>query len=367
IPFCRSKCPYCGFYSLTRRGPGAYIDALENEILTLSRSGAFVPPEEMFSRPVETVYFGGGTPSFIGADALSRLLGAVFSRYSVTPDAEVTVEVNPRDSSPELFAALHNAGFNRLSLGLQSAVDSERRSLGRLSGARDVEKAVSDARGAGFSNISLDLMLGVPGQTEESLEESLDFTARLRPEHISTYMLSIEPGTVFEKRRAGLDLPDADAAAEMYLRTVGYFSEKGYSHYEISNLAVPGFESRHNTRYWRLEDYLGLGAAAHSLINRRRFSFAPDADAFIAGAAPTQEPGGDPAGEYMMLALRLREGFSYARAAELGVRLPAELPERAGKLVSEGLAEPTPEGFRLTAKGMAVENSVIIYLEEDLT
>ena len=368
VPFCRSKCPYCDFYSLKSRDAGlfgGYSRAVASELASLERSSAFADPVSLHARRVDTVYFGGGTPSRVGAAELAFMLCAVRENFDLDPDAEITAEVNPADASPEFFRALRKAGFDRVSMGLQSAVDTERRALGRLSGADDVRRAVADAREAGFGSISLDLMLGVPGQTVKSLRESLDFVAGSDVGHVSAYMLRIEPGTPFERMRDRLPLASDDEVAQMYDLTARTLAENGFEQYEISNFARPGFESRHNLKYWRLEDYLGVGPAAHSMIGSKRFFQPPDLDAFLAGGKCEYEGEGGGADEYLMLSLRLREGVDIAEYVRRGGRIGDRFDETVGKLTRGGLARPTPAGFALTPAGMAVQNAIILEISRE--
>ena len=360
IPFCRSKCPYCDFYSLRLSRDGAareYIDALCDELETGRRAAAFTGNE----RPeLSSIYIGGGTPSALPPEQIARVLDAAFRYYPVEPGAEVTVEANPASATPEFFRAVKAAGANRISLGLQSAVDAERRALGRLSGADGARRAFLAAREAGFENISLDLMLGVPGQTAESLSQSVDFCASLSPEHISAYMLQLEEGTPFYARREKLDLPDEDAVCGLYLQLIGSLRERGYIQYEISNFARPGFESRHNTNYWRCGRYIGVGAAAHSFYGGRRFFYPGSADAFIAGDPPEDDGPGGEADEYVMLALRTAEGLVFSEyEAYFGAPVDVRYIVNARTRVPERYICISDRGISLTVDGFLISNKII--------
>lgn len=368
VPFCASKCPYCDFYSVADRGRiDNYISAVIDELATLRRVGSFA--DGLKDREIATVYFGGGTPSFVGAENLSRLLGAVKENYALLPGAEITAECNPSSSlAPGFFETLAAAGFNRISMGMQSAVDAERKKLGRRATAADVETAVKACQSAGIADISLDVMLGVPEQTESSLLSSLDFALSRGVTHLSAYLLSIEEGTFFAKKRHVLNLPEEDAVCDMYLSLCGYLKYNGFRHYEISNFCLPGHEARHNTAYWRDEEYLGVGPAAHSYLNGRRFYFPRDLDAFLEGAPPVDDgPGGGPE-EALMLALRLDTGISLQEIKEKFAVTPSpSLPAILRQYRSAGLLTFDGDRIALTDKGFLVSNSLIGELIEEMT
>lgn len=360
VPFCASKCPYCDFYSVADRGRiDNYISAVIDELSTLRRVGPFAG--DLKHRAISTVYFGGGTPSFLGAENLSRLLLAVKDNFTVAPGAEITAECNPSSSlAPGFFETLAAAGFNRVSLGMQSAVDAERKKLGRKATAADVETAAKACQSAGIADISLDIMLGVPEQTERSLLSSLDFALSLGVTHLSAYMLSIEEGTFFDKKRDALNLPEEDAVCDMYLSLCEYLKSNGFRHYEISNFCLPGHEARHNTAYWRDEEYLGIGPAAHSYLNGRRFYFPRDLDAFIAGAPPVDDGPGGGWEEAVMLALRLDTGISLQEIKEKFAVTPSpSLPAILQQYQSAGLLTFDGDRIALTEKGFLVSNAVI--------
>lgn len=359
IPFCASKCPYCDFYSARADDSvmDAYRDALTDEIRTGRRAAAFTDGGDRY---FSTVYIGGGTPSLFGAKRLCAVLDAVRERFVLAPDAEITVEVNPSSAGEELFRALHGAGVNRISLGLQSAVDGERRALGRRAGAREVEGAVRDALRAGIDNLSLDLMLGIPGQTRESLAHSLSFCIGLPVRHISAYLLTLEENTPFYRRAAQLALPDEDETASFYLTTVETLARAGFAQYEISNFAQKGYESRHNLIYWHCDPYLGIGASAHSFLNGVRFFSPPDTAGFLAGEPARLEGDGGTEEEYVMLALRLTEGVSYqAFAARFGKPFPERYKKACRDPRYAPYFRPTEQGFALTPSGFLLSNELI--------
>lgn len=331
----------------------AYVAALQSALRAAAPEAA--------DYAADTVYFGGGTPTLLGPRRLRALLETALDAYDVTPGAEITCEANPesaRDASA--LRALRDAGFNRLSLGMQSADDGELRTLGRVHTHRDTERAVAAARRASFDNLSLDLIYGLPGQTAERWSRNLDAALSLGPEHLSCYGLKVEPGTPFFRSRDRLDLPDDDAQAEQYLAAVERLRGAGYEQYEISNFARPGRESRHNLKYWTLGEYLGFGPGAHSDFGGRRFGLERDLDAFLAGKTVYSEnaavPPAERAAERIMLGLRTAEG------------VPAELVSGAEALLSEcaahGMAERAGDRWRLTPRGFLVSNAVILAVQE---
>lgn len=361
VPFCRSKCPYCDFYSLCDMTPAdAYTDAVVNGIKTLNGMAEFVG-KEAFSRPVDTVYFGGGTPSVLGAERLVRILSVVKQSFCMAENAEITVECNP--STPDIetfFAACAAAGVNRLSLGMQSAVDAERRSLGRKADRERIAFCVRKAREAGIDNISLDVMLGVPGQTEESLVNTLDFALSSGVPHISAYILKLEEETFFYKNRDRLSLPDDDTAGDLYMLMCGHLEKAGMRHYEISNFCFENRLSRHNMRYWRDEEYLGFGPSAHSFYNGKRFYYERDLEAYIRGAAASYDTGGGDAEECFLLALRTDEGLDLPQWTQTyEIRPQKRFYKELELLSSHGLLTAEKDVIRLTDAGMLLSNSVI--------
>lgn len=355
-PFCRSKCPYCDFYSLTRREDlfPSYARAVTGRLRALAAR---------YRVQADTLYLGGGTPSLIGGELLAEIITAALENFQISPEAEITVECNPSSCDRELFEQLYAAGVNRISLGMQSAVDRERQKLGRRSGRAEVEQCIGWARDAGIENISLDLMLGVPGQTVESVTESVRFCAACGVTHVSGYLLKIEEGTPFYARADQLELPDEDETCAIYYAACDALESAGYMQYEISNFAKPGFESRHNLKYWNDEEYLGVGPAAHSFINGKRFYNPRDIEAFLSGAEPVDDGAGGDFEEYAMLRLRLCAGLEDgAVRARFGHAIPAELYARAEELRESGLAACDEKGIRLTREGFLLSNSAIAYL-----
>ena len=266
-----------------------------------------------------TVYFGGGTPTLLEADELCKLLTAIKTNFKVTEDAEISVECNPSTADLVYLKKLRNGGFNRLSLGVQSMNDGELKLLGRLHRAADAKEAVTLARQAGFGNISVDVMYGIPDQTLESLTATLAELCALDPEHISLYGLKIEDGTHFAKHKNKLNLPDEDTEYEMYVSSTRFLEKMGYEKYEISNFAKGKAYSKHNLKYWLRDDYLGLGLAAHSCIGANRFSNTTDIEKYFSGdKIDTNETISDHdiLCEKIMLGMRLSRGVDFGALGE---------------------------------------------------
>ena len=365
IPFCKAKCAYCDFYSLahSEEKMDAYTAALLRHLEEVAPRAA--------GMQVDTVYFGGGTPSYLGTARLIRILQTVQRRYDVTRDAEITLEANP-DSAGDWRALrkLRRAGFNRLSLGVQSTDDELLRRIGRVHTCEQVQQAVTAARKAKLTNLSLDLIYGLPGQTMEDWQRTLADAVALGPEHLSCYGLKLEEGTPLWQQRQALTLPDDDAQADMYLYTVAALSEAGYGQYEISNFARAGRESRHNLKYWRMQEYAGFGPGAHSDFGGVRYGYVRDLDAYIAGRLVLAEAETDGTlardFEYVMLSLRTAEGID-RRTFENRYRQRFEAMERLFVQYEQaGLAQRTEGGWRLTPRGFLVSNSIIVALQEAL-
>lgn len=358
IPFCDGKCAYCSFFS--KRSDESIIDRYTDHLIKSIHDRG-----DKINRTVDTVYFGGGTPSLLGHERLIKILDNVKQSFNVTDNAEITVEVNPTSTNDLDFAAMRQAGFNRLSIGMQSVNDNELRILGRRHNAEAVSRTVKDAKSAGFDNISLDVMLAIPEQTIESLERTLRFCASQYVRHISCYILKVEEGTPFYAMRDTLPLFSDDEQAAFYEYTVKRLHELGYDQYEISNFSHKGFESRHNLHYWHDEEYLGIGPSAHSFLDGKRFYYENDFQRFFEGHTEYEGEGGD-SEEYIMLALRLTEGLIFEKYRErFGKTVSSSLIDAGRRLAANGLCYIDDDSLSLTVRGFLVSNSVIAYLLEN--
>lgn len=352
IPFCPSKCPYCDFFSIRGKNDDydKYVNTLNKKIKIWS---------DKIRKPVDTVYFGGGTPSVIGADLLCSILNTIKTNFNVNKNAEITFEANPNTGKFFDFEKAREIGFNRISIGLQSANNNELKLLGRTHNISDAINTIELSKKAGFSNISLDLMMGIPEQTTESLKHSIDFCVNNEVTHISSYILKLEKNTVFYKKQNKLNLPDDDKTAELYLFAVDYLRNNGYIQYEISNFSKPGYESKHNLKYWNLEDYLGIGPGAHSLLNNKRFYYNNSFEEFYKDVV-TNDCICDTEEEYIMLQLRLSKGLNFDEYKKFfGHNMPEELIAKAKKYEKLGFLNVTDTNIRFTTKGFLVSNTII--------
>ena len=363
VPFCRSKCQYCDFYSLATKDDSlidGYLDAVCDHI---KEAGELAPGYK-----VDTIFFGGGTPSFFGAEGIAVILTTIRRNFDVDDGAEITVECNPDSVSDRLLRRLRAEGVNRLSLGIQSDDDEMLKKLGRPHTYSQAAMAFQRMRKAGFRNISVDLMYGLPGQDIQDWAETLDNVLRLNPEHVSCYALKVEEGTPFAALKDVLNLPDDDTQAEMYLTAVETLKGRGFRQYEISNFCRKGLTSRHNLKYWTGGEYLGFGPGASSDFAGKRYSLKRDLQAYISGIRDggdiiedLQEiPNRERAGEYLMLRLRTSQGIE-AREYEKLYLLPfAPLEEVMEKRRRLYHATQTDTGrWVLTPKGFLVSNDII--------
>ena len=362
IPFCRSKCDYCDFYSLAGRDDR--MDQYQKALLSHIKETA--PLAQDF--PVDTIYIGGGTPSYYGAKRLKELLGVIRKLYKVEKDAEVTVECNPDSVDVKSLKILRKAGVNRLSMGMQSANACELERIHRIHTPQQVNEAATAARKAGFTNLSLDLIYGLPGQTMDSWKATVEHALSLIPQHLSCYGLKVEEGTPLASRVAqGEILPDDDQQADLYLWTVGRLERAGYPQYEISNFAKPGFASRHNLRYWLTQPYIGFGPGAHSDFGGRRYSFVQDLDAYIQGVLQGGDiideseiiPKRERCGEYLMLRLRTVQGINEQEYRSTYFMDFAPLQARLEQFRAQGWAEQTDGRWHFTPKGFLLSNQLI--------
>ena len=314
VPFCLSKCHYCDFCSEQRANDEKkelYVTRLCNEIKLFSEKIG-----EQRDVPIaDTVYFGGGTPTLLSAEQIDRVLNTIDRCFGIEDKAEITAETNPKSADENKLAEIRRAGVDRLSIGMQSIHDRELRALGRIHNSGDFLETLSSARRVGFDNISADLMYGIPNQTRESFKKSVEGLAILAPEHISSYSLTVEEGTNFYRRRDSLAFPDEDTVSDMYADMNEILQNYGYHRYEVSNFSKDGRESRHNLKYWRCDDYLGFGPAAHSCFDGKRFAHSRDINAYLRGESiiiDVEELSQKThMNEYAMLGMRLASGVDF--------------------------------------------------------
>lgn len=356
IPFCDGKCNYCDFFSFkaTEDIIDNYVETLKDKIIYWS--------DKLSDKIVDTIYFGGGTPSVLGTYRLIDILNTVHNSFRIAPNCEFTLEANPSSAININFSELKSAGINRVSLGMQSSNDTELILLGRRHTKEDVINTINLIRKSGIENISLDVMLGIPNQTSKSLKDTLDFCISQNVQHISTYLLTIESETVFGKNSDKYNFADDDMQAELYQLTSEHLKQNGYYHYEISNFCKDNLYSRHNMRYWQLKDYLGLGPSAHSLIDGKRFYYPRSIEDFKLnniiddGAGGTEE-------EYIMLMLRTAQGVNmdnfkdyFGKLPDMDLRNKVKLFEKHGYIISDD------NSIRLTEKGFLMSNTIIAEL-----
>ena len=366
IPFCKSKCEYCDFYSIggsrDRRVTDDYLQALADHI----REAGRLAPEYL----VDTVYFGGGTPSFFGAENLEKILDEIHKSFRLSVEAEITLEANPDSVTLQAMKKLVRAGFNRISIGVQSDDDEMLKKLGRPHNFHQAKQALTLARQAGFGNISLDLMYGLPNQTLTAWKETVLRIVGLRPEHISCYALKVEEGTPLWSYKELANLPDDDTQADMYLAASDILRDYGYEHYEISNFAKKGFASKHNLKYRTGGEYLGFGPTAASDFAGKRFTILRDLQGYIQGIAKKETvlsecetiPARERAGEYVMLRLRTSDGIS-AEEYERQYLMPfAPLEKAMQRFREKGYAVYENDRWHLTEPGWLVSNQIILTL-----
>jgi len=377
IPFCASKCSFCNFSSRVELPIlfARYSAAVEQEIGRLPahlKAGGLT--EEVLTLPVDTVYFGGGTPSLLGAERLEGIVRALQARFAIPAGAEFTLEVTPGSADMQLLARTTSMGVNRLSIGAQTFEDQELRAVGRLHSAADTGELVRRARGVGFVNVSTDLVAGLPHQTSESWRRNLDAVLRLAPQHISLYLLEID-----EKSRLGREVlqsgtryhapavPSEEFMADAYQMGREVLGREGYLQYEISNFARPGYESRHNLKYWQLAPYVGLGAGAHSFDGVNRWANEDDAQLYIDRLAELRSPIAwvrklspeEQIEEFFFLGLRQVEGVNLELARkQWGRELLSRWQGKIAALTQSGLLTRTGNNFRLAETAYLVSNEV---------
>ena len=367
VPFCASKCKYCDFYSLA--GCDDLMDEYHDALLThIEESEPAIKNYE-----VDSIYFGGGTPNYYGANRIADVLDALKLIGNVRTDSEITVECNPDSINPKQLGIMKSVGVNRLSIGVQASDDNLLKMIGRRHTWAQAVRAIQEARDEGFDNISIDLMYGLPTQSKSDWAETLSKAIALHPEHISCYALTLEEGTpLYEDYYGSPALPDEDEQADMYFYASQVLQRYGYMQYEVSNFAAPGFMSRHNNKYWQLDDYMGFGPGAHSCIGRLRYSYIKDLRGYIEriGSGDSlldeyEEIGGlERAVEYIMLGMRTAHGISredYRRLCQSDWR-PIEKTLMA--FAEKGWAEKTGQRWHFTISGYLVSNQLISILLE---
>lgn len=366
LPFCRSKCHYCDFNSVVAASNlrEEYLQALLQEMAYYSRDS------RVQGRTFSSVFLGGGTPSYFEGEQLKKLLESCRNCFEIAKDAEWSLEANPGTLSPEKLAILKESGINRLSLGVQSFDEALLKRIGRSHTVAEAEAAVSSIRRAGFSNLSLDLIFGLPEQSLQQYRHSLERAISLKPTHLSLYGLQLEEGTVFYQQdlEGQLQLPDADTEVAMFWLGKELLEQAGYRHYEISNFALPGYPCRHNLVYWHNRDYLGLGAGAASYLDHQRFSHLADPVAYIAHWRKANEPAIAESetmdaemeqAETLMLEFRLWAGVDADSFRQrFGIDFAKKYQHVLQDLFAEGLIEQEESVYRLSRQGLLFANQV---------
>lgn len=361
IPFCRSRCIYCGFYSTT------CLDLRTRYVHALCREMEL--RKDYIGGTFGTIYLGGGTPSQLDPADISRLLAYIYKVYRIADDAEVTIECNPDDVTPGFTDALKAMPVNRVSMGVQTFSDARLRFLRRRHNAEEAAQAVTRLRRAGIGNISIDLMFGFPGETMQDWLADIDRALSLAPEHISAYSLMYEEGTALQRmlEQGVIKEIDEELSLAMYDALTGRLARAGYEHYEISNFARPGFRSRHNSSYWHQEPYIGLGAAAHSFDLRSRQWNTADLEAYIGaiekGRIPMEREPLDARTTYndiVTTALRTSDGIPLERlTARLGAAFTEYLTKEAAPYIARGLMEQRGGNLHLTRRGIYISDAVM--------
>ena len=359
IPYCVRKCNYCDFCSLSNgraEVPDIYVDALCKEISSYKEQG---------KRRLDTIYFGGGTPSLLSVSKMQRIVDTIRDTFEISESAEITFEANPGTITPEKAQGYKSLGFNRVSMGLQSIHEKEMKKLGRIHNYQDFISSFNLLREAGFDNINVDLMYGIPYQTKDSFTQTLMAVTALSPEHISAYGLILEEGTPLFCEKDNLPFPTTDEECDMYDLACQTLREAGYEHYEISNYARAGKRSRHNMLYWNLADYIGVGAAAHSYFDGVRYYNTDNVDEYISDMLGNSlchsECEVDLAFEYVMLKLRLSDGFLLSEYEEkFGTPFLKGKEETIDKFIKAGLLTLDGGRLRLTERGFYLSNSILV-------
>lgn len=356
IPFCSSKCPYCDFYSVVSDGKlhDIYIKAVVNDIITTKKY-----------KDADTLYFGGGTPILINDNYIKSIIDICKQKFNLNYNCEITLEANPCITTKQKLYNLYKAGVNRLSFGMQSSNDEELFVLGRKHKNKDVKNSVKWAKEVGFKNISVDIMLGTPKQTIESVKNTLDFLLSLDIQHISAYMLKVEKGTKFDCDYIKSMIADEDLVSDIYLFVCEYLEKNGFIQYEISNFSKKGYESKHNLKYWQYDDYYGFGASAHGFINNERYSYPRDINQYINTNGKNKTIDDyikNNIEEYLMLNLRLTKGINlndFQQKYNVNVE---KIKNTSKKFIDFGLMKESENILYLTPKGFLLSNYIISHL-----
>ena len=363
IPFCKSKCIYCDFYSITdTSSQEKYIQAVIKQIKSFKRKAK--------GTVVDSIYFGGGTPSIIKPEYIYEILSEISKTFTLASNCEISMEMNPGTVTSDALSRYKSYGINRLSMGLQSAHNTELRMLGRIHSRQDFENSFAMCRIEGFDNINVDLMYGLPYQKPEYLLQSIEYTTSLNPEHISLYGLKVEPNTPLASKTSLTErIPDENTQYQMYMQASEYLEKNGYAQYEISNFAKQGKQCRHNLIYWHSREYIGFGAGASSYFNDELYSYVKNVDSIIEN--PTDllkivcdvekiDSNKEKAKQYLMLAFRLTEGINVLEYAErFNLNFENEYGKAIEKYVTQGFMQKTQTGYRLTKKGFMVSNFIL--------
>ena len=356
IPFCASKCRYCDFLSFPDRSGliGRYMCALSDEIADSC--------DEYGERRISSIYIGGGTPSITAGSDIGMIMDRIREVYEISPDAEISIEVNPGSADGDKLKAYRSFGINRLSIGLQSAADDELTRIGRIHTRADFEDTYRAAREAGFDNINIDLIFALPGQSIDSYRRTLEYVTDLHPQHISSYSLQLEEGTYLYDHSDEYEWPDEDMDRDMYHMTVSMLHEAGYDRYEISNFALPGYECRHNIVYWRGGDYLGFGIGAASYTDGVRFKNTDIIEEYLRGVRCNESTPLKPAdmmAEYMFLGLRMTDGVSRSGFdTRFGRSMDDVYGHQIKGCVRDGLIIDKGDTLILSEKGTDISNYV---------
>lgn len=350
VPFCEKKCPYCNFYSV-KCSEDLEEKYLERTLFEIEKWG------KSLKRKVNTIYFGGGTPSLLSLEKILKILDSIKKNFNLD-SPEITLEVNPADYSLLDFERLAYAGVNRISVGAQSLDEKGLKILGRRHSVEDILKTYSRIKLAKIDNISLDMIVGFPEQKKSDIDNFIDYVKENNIPHLSAYLLKVEPDTPYGK--SNLNFLSDEVCSDFYMYISQKMKSLGYNHYEISNFSLPGMQSRHNMKYWNLDDYLGIGPSAHSLINKERFYYGGSVDEFIKTAEIKQEGAGGTPEEYAMLRLRLGSGLTNEGYKEkFGEDIPKEYFEKAKKFEELKLLEIHENKISLTLKGFLLSNKII--------